>query len=199
MLAINDAMSCPWRVIATNPDGSVCIVAPSGTMVRVLNEGAGIPCVAHDLRAGITRWGFDAFIQQHPRVDTALKRRIAATGYAPVWLSREWEIEKYVRDPHPCKVRDGRAEFAAKWVDAKASGGYVEREAIMLIWEYTRREGAIHRDAACPEIVHKNDLPWAYRMAWRRSRNGGPVYIDEDKAMAIDEARMWEKYEHAAQ
>ena len=36
-----------------------------------------------------------------------------------------------------------------------------------------------------------------YRDAWRRSHNGGPIVIDERKAMAIDEARAWAAYEAA--
>jgi hypothetical protein len=34
-----------------------------------------------------------------------------------------------------------------------------------------------------------------HRSAWRLSHNGGPVWIDEQKAQEIDEARMWTAYE----
>jgi hypothetical protein len=36
-----------------------------------------------------------------------------------------------------------------------------------------------------------------YRNAWRMSRNGGPIRIDSEKALAIDEQRMWLRYEGA--
>jgi hypothetical protein len=34
-----------------------------------------------------------------------------------------------------------------------------------------------------------------YRDAWRRSHNGGPIRLDENKVTEIDEARAWAAYE----
>jgi hypothetical protein len=63
----------------------------------------------------------------------------------------------------------------------------------------------ILRDATCGhrgvahELWDTADLPAdrRYRDAWRRSSNGGPIWLDERKAMAIDEARAWRAYERS--
>lgn len=170
----------PWRVIATLPDNRVSVVCPSARMIEVLKQGEGAWwTAAHDLRRGVQRWGLAKWLAANP-ARLAAAAAHAIRGELPYWLAREWEIAKYVNDPHPSKIRAGRAEFAALWVDAKTYGGLSEREAIMLIWEYTRREGAIHPDSAVPEIVRAEELPWAQRPAWRRSHNGGPVWIQEE-------------------
>ena len=185
----------PWRIIATRADGRVCVVGPSARLIEVLRDGGGISQAMHDPGRGIYRVGLQQWLNDYAGITTAIKEQIARTKLLPLWVARAWEVEKYVRDSSPLKIREGRRAFAEKWTDAKTYGGLSEFEAIMLIWEYTRREGAIPANAMMPEIVHEADLPWRYREAWRRSSNGGPVWVDEAKAQAIDEMRAWSRYE----
>ena len=188
----------PWRVISTLPDGRVHVLGPSARLVEVLKEGGGLALETHCPESGVYRYGLRRWLKERSDLPAELRARIKRSGLLPIWLARAWEMEKHLRDPSPRKIRDGRAEFIAKWLDAKIYGGYEEPEAILLIWEYTRREGAFHPDAKLPEIVHESDLAWAYRPAWRRSHNGGPIWLDEDKALALDEARAWTRYEMRA-
>lgn len=81
---------------------------------------------------------------------------------------------------------------AARFVRAMQFGGLSTAEAY-----------AVMRDRFCAhlgtghELWHTEDVPTdrTYRNAWRRSHNGGPIIIDERKAMEIDETRMWRAYE----
>lgn len=72
------------------------------------------------------------------------------------------------------------------------TGGVSRREAIEII----AARDCEHRGTAI-EIVDLSDIPVdrTYRNAWRRSRNGGPIWIDEDIAQQIDEQKMWKDYE----
>jgi hypothetical protein len=66
-------------------------------------------------------------------------------------------------------------------------------------WEIIRDSDCGHLGVA-HDLVGLEALPKdrTYRNAWRRSRNGGPVWIDEYEAQKIDEARMWAAYEKSA-
>lgn len=46
------------------------------------------------------------------------------------------------------------------------------------------------------DIIDISQIPTSrrYRNAWRRSHNGGPIWIDEAAMIAIDEASMWASY-----
>ncbi len=46
------------------------------------------------------------------------------------------------------------------------------------------------------DVIDVSELPETrrYRNAWRRSPNGGPVWVDDAARVAIDEARMWAAY-----
>ncbi|WP_339083859.1 hypothetical protein [Hyphomicrobium sp. ghe19] len=66
------------------------------------------------------------------------------------------------------------------------------REAIEFIAERDCR----HLGTAIA-IVDVDEIPTdrTHRNAWRRSANGGPIWICETAAQAIDEQRMWDAYE----
>lgn len=71
-----------------------------------------------------------------------------------------------------------RRRLAETWVEGLITGGLSEDEAVALIGEYSRAPGM-----TALEVIEAHDLPErTYRNSWRRSRNGGPVYIDEEHA-----------------
>jgi hypothetical protein len=71
-------------------------------------------------------------------------------------------------------------------------GGLTTAEAYGVM----RDRFCAHLGRGC-ELWDTEDVPTdrTYRNAWRRSHNGGPIVIDEEKARAIDEARAWAAYE----
>jgi hypothetical protein len=81
---------------------------------------------------------------------------------------------------------------AARFVRAMQFGGLSTPEAY-----------AVMRDRFCAhlgtgfELWDVEDVPTdrTYRNAWRRSRNGGPILLDERKVMGMDEAMAWAAYE----
>lgn len=84
-----------------------------------------------------------------------------------------------------------KPKAAYRFARMMVTGGCSRREAIEIIAE----RDCGHRGVAI-EIVDIDDIPndWKHRDAWRRSQNGGPIWIDEDHAQRIDEARLWEAY-----
>jgi hypothetical protein len=92
------------------------------------------------------------------------------------------------------QVQDGIDERAAyKFMMAMQFGGCTEAEAYGII-----RDRDCARNGVACELWHVSEilkLDRAYRDAWRRSSNGGPIYIDEHRAMLIDERRAWQAYE----
>ena len=80
---------------------------------------------------------------------------------------------------------------AARFVLAMQFGGHTTAEAYAIM----RDRFCLHLGSAC-ELWNVEDVPTdrTYRNAWRRSHNGGPIYIDERKAIEIDEQRMWAAY-----
>lgn len=87
--------------------------------------------------------------------------------------------------------RGVKAKPAYRYARVMMTGGVSRREAIEIIAE----RDCGHLGTAI-EIVDVDEIPTdrTYRDAWRRSSNGGPIYVDEDKVQAIDEVRMWEKF-----
>lgn len=159
----------------------------------MLREGGGIALAAHAPRLGMERWGLKDWLPDRASAATiALTER---TGYLPLPLARAWEITKFVRDPQWRPDRRDREAFAAKWIDGLIHGGLNEREAVQLIGEYSAPPFS-----TALEIVDVSDIPTdrTHRDAWRRSANGGPIWIDEEIAQQIDEARLWTQYEGKA-
>lgn len=81
---------------------------------------------------------------------------------------------------------------AARFVRAMQFGGLSTPEAYGVM----RDRFCAHLGTGC-ELWDVADVPTdrTYRDAWRRSANGGPILLDERKALSIDEARMWRAYE----
>jgi len=95
------------------------------------------------------------------------------------------QIERQIAAGH-------HADAARRFVRAMQFGGLTDAEAYAVF----RDRDCAHRGTGC-ELWDVEDIPIdrTYRDAWRRSHNGGPIYIDELAAMKIDEARAWAAYE----
>lgn len=170
------------RGLCTMPDGSVRVVCPAHQAVMALHDGGNI------INAFRWRYGFRSWLtRQHPVSEIM---RWWWADEIPMELAKAWEVEKFLREKRWRPDRSDREELARRFIDALDKGGLDEREAVSLI---------IDKDApawsTAHEIVDVADLPpGTYRNAWRRSKNGGPIWIDEAKAQEIDEACMWESY-----
>ena len=104
--------------------------------------------------------------------------------------TRGWLDEQLRRS-----VEAGHNERAAyRFIRAMQWGGCTTAEALAII----RDRDCAHLGTGI-ELWDVEDIPTdrTYRNAWRRSHNGGPIYIDELAAMKIDEARAWEAYDGA--
>ncbi|HVX35426.1 MAG TPA: hypothetical protein VHC71_04315 [Hyphomicrobium sp.] len=89
-------------------------------------------------------------------------------------------------------ARGVKPRAAYRYARMMVTGGCTRREAIEIIAE----RDCGHLGTAI-EIVDIDEIPKdrTHRDAWRRSQNGGPIYIDEKHAQRIDEARMWRQYD----
>lgn len=93
-----------------------------------------------------------------------------------------------------CQIMQrGRActrEAATNFVKAMQWGGRSWMEA----WTILGQHDCARLGGRVIEIQHINELPPTreHRDAWRRSANGGPIYVDDALAMAIDEKRQRE-------
>ncbi len=91
-------------------------------------------------------------------------------------------------------TRGVKAKAAWRYASTMVNGGASRREAIAIIAD---------RDCSnlgtAIEIVDVSELPddRTYRDAWRRSANGGPVWIDDEIKDQIEEERMWRDYARA--
>jgi len=109
----------------------------------------------------------------------------AQRGFDQDELDRAYEAGKFLRDAawRPDFDEKRRRTLAHTWIECLNAGGLSEREAMELI-----------RDLSAPafslawEIVDVSEIPGdrTHRDAWKRSHNGGPIWIDEAKAAAID-------------
>jgi hypothetical protein len=119
------------------------------------------------------------------RLGLVLARTLRGIATSP---DREREFAKLIRDAswRPDRKQRERERIAREWFDGLFAGGLSERQAVELI-----------RDHDAPawstgwEIVHQDELPAdrRHRNAWRRSPNGGPIYIDEAAARRVDAER----------
>ena len=80
---------------------------------------------------------------------------------------------------------------AYRYVRTMFVGGVSRRDAIGII----AARDCGHMGTAI-EIVDISEIPTdrTYRNAWRRSQNGGPIWIDDAAAIRIDEQRLWRAY-----
>ena len=112
-----------------------------------------------------------------------------ATGDWHPWYGRPWGF--WALQFSRMVMRGVKPKAAYRYARTMMTGGCTRREAIEII--AARDVG--HLGTAI-EIVDIDEIPKdrTYRDAWRRSPNGGPIWIDEDRAQEIDEIRMWEAY-----
>ena len=105
------------------------------------------------------------------------------------WHGRGWWF--WIVQFNRMIARGVKPGAAYRYARMMVTGGCSRRDAIEIIAE----RDCGHLGSAV-EIVDVADLPAdrTYREAWRRSLNGGPVWIDEEHALRIDEARMWKAY-----
>ena len=97
----------------------------------------------------------------------------------------ERQVEALIAEGKPSTI-------AKRWVQALAFGGLTNAEAYGLI-----RDKDMGKDGVAPELLDVSDIPqdrW-FRDAWRRSHNGGPVYIDMDTARRIQAERIYSAFE----
>jgi hypothetical protein len=178
-------------IVSTMPDQSVAITYPTAQALMLLQYGGGIPCVAHSPRHGVERLGLQAWLRS--KVDIKTQLWFERTAYLPLELAKAWEVEKHVREPNwrPDRPAHARQLIASLYVEALAHGGLSEEEAIALLAErdapsFAQAIEIMDADVLPPNRIHRN--------AWRRSNNGGPIYIDDVRAQMIDETRMWNAY-----
>lgn len=81
------------------------------------------------------------------------------------------------------------AEAAYRYARTMMTGGATRRQAVEIIAARDCRGAAV-------EIVDVAEIPddRTYRDAWRRSQNGGPIWIDDVEKERIQEERMWRDY-----
>jgi len=115
---------------------------------------------------------------------------ILALMQGGAWVDQPWWF--WIVQFNRMLARGVKPRAAYRYARTMMTGGATRREAIEII---AARDCA-HLGTAI-EIVDVDEIPTdrTYRNAWRRSQNGGPIYIDDDHAMIIDEQRAWSDYE----
>lgn len=115
---------------------------------------------------------------------------IRAMGMGGIWIN---PTRGFIETQVARKIARGVIPDAARRLcQVLAFGGAPTSYA----WEIIRDADCGHLGVA-HELIDISEIltDRTYRDAWRRSRNGGPIWVDEVKAMEIDEARMWAAYE----
>lgn len=101
------------------------------------------------------------------------------------WLSHVGS--SVAREVAKAEARGADPETERRFAFALEHGGCTDAEA----WDLIRRRD-LPADAAAAELVDLADLPadrW-FRDAWRRSPNGGPVWIDLERARDVQRAHV---------
>lgn len=143
------------------------------------------------------RWALACFMRQTLMLSVAEITAIQRVNLLPLPVALAWEQHKFVAAAgwRLDRTAAERERLAKEWVEALAFGGLDERAAVALIGQVTAPPYA-----SAMELVDVAEVPddRTHRDAWRRSKNGGPIWIDEKIAQRIDEARMWARYEGCA-
>jgi hypothetical protein len=165
-------------VVVTLPGARVAVVHPSPRCVLALMEGGGL-YIAAEGRPGLRKW-LNAI---------GLRFRFPLL---PTALAKEWEVHKLLRSEWRRDLtEEARADLAWRWINGLADGGLTEEAAVLLIGEKDRPYGSM-----AMELIDPADLPDRhYRTAWRRSTNGGPVWVDDVERICIDENFLWSTYD----
>lgn len=171
------------RGLCTNRNGTVTVIIPADECIDHLMHGGGISC-EFTWRFGFRKW-------MHDKASMADIALWWARNAIPKHLAIDWEVEKFVRDYDWRPDRQDRGRLARRWIEALDRGGLSEHEAVSLIVEKDAPNWSLAH-----EIVHKDAIPKdrRYRNAWRRSANGGPIWIDEAVAQRLEENQMWDHY-----
>jgi hypothetical protein len=105
------------------------------------------------------------------------------------WHGRSWFY--WIVQFNRMIARGVKPKAAYRYARTMVKGGATRREAIEIIAE----RDCGHLGVAI-EIVDVDEIPKdrTHRDAWRRSTNGGEIWIDEEHAQRIDERRMWENF-----
>ncbi len=168
--------------VCTLRDGRVHVVHPTQWAVDTCKTGGNTYLCIRG-RQGLWLW-------LRERCSPEQLADYARLDMMPIDLAIEWEAWKFTSDPNwrPDRPEADRQRLARAWCMAKTFGGLEESEAIDLI---------VAKDAtpwSSVEIMDQSELPARqWRNAWRRSSNGGPIWIDDKAAEAI----MWENFDAA--
>jgi len=106
------------------------------------------------------------------------------------WHGREWWF--WIVQFNRMLARGVKPGAAYRYARMMVTGGCSRREAIEIIAE----RDCGHLGTAI-EIVDVSEIPTdrTYRDAWRRSTNGGEIWLDESIVQKIDERLAWQSYE----
>lgn len=156
------------RILCTTQSGGVAVVVPADECVRALETGGYVSQVYWG-RVGLRKFVLDTHKDKIAELLPWISR-----GVMPMWLAREWEIHKFTSDPGWRPDRLDRDAIAARWIDALIEGGCTADEALRLIAD---KDAPAFSHAV--EIVDVSAIPVdrTRRADWRRSTNGGPIYI----------------------
>lgn len=99
-----------------------------------------------------------------------------------------WRGERrgFVEEQIERNIADGVSpDVAQRFCRALAFGGCSEADALALIRDRDCRHGSAH------ELIDPDELPdrW-FRDAWRRSHNGGPIWLDVEACKPIQWQRV---------
>jgi hypothetical protein len=155
-------------IVYTRADGGISVVHPAASCIKALRVGGYISCFVSENREGLCEW-LANFLPPHV-TDWMLR-----TGYLPLPIARAWEIHKFVVDPNWRPDRSDREQIAARWIDALIYGGAEGDDALWLISD---KDAAPYSTAH--EIIDAAELPdYRHRDLWRRSDNGGPLWVSD--------------------
>lgn len=168
----------PKRIVYTRPDGGVSVCAPSLTAMSYMTGGGG----RWDPPEGKMwyRWNNKSYL-----IDVPYRLRLYK------FTTPTWFLDAQINE----QAKYGVGEAAARsFVHAMQFGGLTTAEAYGVM----RDRFCAHLGTGC-ELWDTIDVPIdrTYRDAWRRSANGGPIRLDENKVREIQEFQAWLAYERS--
>lgn len=161
-------------------DGGVRILYPAPECVQLLMSGGGLDCSVRG------RVGLYEFL----RTDCGYSASALVTAYAEDHIDEDvaarWERHKFLTDPMWQPPGD-REAILTEWINGLRYGGLSYDDAIRLIARKDHPSDGIAMEIVRREAI--NSDRW-FRNAWRRSANGGPIYIDMDRARVAQKERI---------
>jgi hypothetical protein len=141
------------RILLTTDNGGVEIIAPFQECLDILTREVGSEGQFDDEREII------AYFMHCGPYEVMKRCDVERSG---------WRLDLSV---------EAREDLAWRWVWANQQGGMSEDDAVWLVAECSQRWGH------APELIRYSDLPSREaRNAWRRSLNGGPIWVEEEAA-----------------